>query len=77
MKVVDRGISMMSSDLTEDMFQVWFYYSKDILEMVATEQPYMLMNYLDLNIALLKDNIAPNDKLKLCTEYLLEIAKKI
>ena len=78
MNVIDRGINMLSSNLSEDMFQTWFKYSREILEIVTKDNPALLINYLDFSIALSGSNSAPPyHKLKQCTEYLLEIAKRM
>jgi len=74
-KVIDQGTNLLSPNLTNEMFDVWFKYSKEILEMVAKDNPAIMVNYLNLSISLLQGNMQPYEKLNQCIRYLIDTLK--
>ena len=76
-KVIDQGTSLLSPNLTNEMFDVWFKYSKEILEMVVKDNPVIILNYSNLSFTLLQGNMQPYEKLNQCIRYLIDTLRVI
>lgn len=74
--IVDKGINMMKPDLTEQMYQVWTDYARDMLKIT---DDYQLRNisisFSDLLMSFYNTNMAPYQKLNYCVKFFLEAMK--
>ncbi|GHU13139.1 hypothetical protein FACS189441_0020 [Betaproteobacteria bacterium] len=74
-ELVESGMKMMNNQLNEDNFQIWFDYSKKVLELSTKDNPSILLNYLRLIIDIQNKGIMPYQKLDVCLNYLIEMLR--
>jgi hypothetical protein len=70
------GIDKMNDDLSEDEYQIWIDYSKNIIETVSNKTDIKLNeNYISLIECMDKTEFQPFQKLNACIDYALDIMK--
>lgn len=74
--IVEKGMPLMTNDLTETTFMAWLEFSKELLQ-IATKDTVATtyINYLQLIITLHSSRLTPYQKLYYCLQFLLEVMK--
>jgi len=68
-----EGISLMSNpNLSEQQFNIWLEYSKNLLNL-ATKNSTLMTNYYSVIIAANTGHLQPHQKLSMCLNYLIGI----
>jgi len=76
--VIDKGMPLMTDDLTETMLSIWLEFSKEMLKMATKDSNATIyINYLQILLTVHSTNLTPYQKLYHCLQYLLEIMKTI
>lgn len=74
-KVIEKGIELMTPNIQEILFQSWQDYAKAVIKMYAdNKNSQIYINYLQFIISI--SGLPPYEKLKTSIEYLMEIARK-
>lgn len=75
--IVDRGISMMKNDLSEQEFNIWTDYTRKMLNITNTPAMQTIeIGFLQVLISLSSQYLTPYQKLNACIKYLLETMKR-
>lgn len=76
--IVEKGMPLMTNDLTEAMFMTWLEFSKEMLQLATKDTvTSTYINYLQLIITLHSSRLTPYQKLYYCLQYLLEVLKTV
>lgn len=74
---ISEGISLMSNpNLSEQQFNIWLEYSKNLLNL-ATKNSAYISNYYTVIIAANTGKLQPYQKLTMCLQYLISIQPQI
>lgn len=74
--IVDRGISMMKNDLSEQELSLWTDYVRQMLRIMSSHSMLSIENgFLQVLISLYSQNLSPYQKLNTCIKYFLEVMK--
>ena len=73
--IIYKGEKLLrDSDINDKMFDVWFDCSRKGIQRALGNNAYSIeSDYLDLNIAFLRYNVEPIQKLRYCIEFILSI----
>ena len=69
---IRQGISLMNATLSEQQFNIWLEYSKDLLSL-AYKNNVLMTNYYAVIFAANNRNLEPYQKLSMCLRYLIDI----
>ena len=70
---IRQGITLMGNpNLTEQQFNIWLEYSKNLLNL-ATKNNTLIRDYYTVILAANTGNLQPNQKLSMCLRYLIGI----
>ena len=76
--VIDKGMPLMTDDLTETMLSTWLEFSKEMLKIATKDvNTTIYINYLQVLLTVHSTKLTPYQKLYHCLQYLLEIMKTI
>jgi hypothetical protein len=71
-KVIEVGLELMQSSLTEQQYNIWLEYSKSMLELVSKNK-YIMMNYMKVILKASDPNLEPYQRIGMCLRYLISI----
>jgi len=76
--VIDKGMPLMTNDLSDSLFTTWVDFTKEMLRIATKDEATSIyLNYLQLLLTLHSTKLTPYQKLYHCLQYLLEITKVV
>lgn len=76
MKVIDKGIELMSHNISLQLLQAWQDYSKTAVKMVSDNYDMNIyINYLNFITSILR--FSPYEQLKMSIEELMNISRRV
>ena len=70
--VINRGLELMSLDITEGQYNAWINYSRSVLSLVSNN-PSLMANYLSVILSASNPNLLYYQKISICLRYLIGI----
>ena len=70
--VINRGLELMSLDVTEEQYNAWINYSRSVLSLVSNN-PSLMANYWSVILSASNPNLHIYQRISICLRYLIGI----
>ncbi len=77
MEVINKGMSLNTSNLSDDRLKLWLDYARKVLEICSPQNTTVQLDFLRLINDVQFSSLYPYQKLNAYLKYLIEIAKYI
>jgi len=78
LKIIDQGTNMMKMDTSNEQFNIWVSYAKNMLDIaVKNDQLRIKTRFVDIVVSAYNTNLQPYQKIHFCVQFLLGVLKSV
>jgi len=78
LKIINQGTNMMNCNTTDQQFELWTSYAKDMLDIaIKNDQLQVKTQFLEIVFSAQNANLQPFQKIHFCIQFLLNVLKTV